>query len=115
MLFLISAWPSSILDISEAETGVYVMLPGKTQQITHQTGTIVSHREYPHKKYPNYVDSTLWIEIPANEILLFTVTVTNFELESRSRWSGRCSDYLEINGQKYCGSELAFYNIILTV
>ena len=78
MLFLISAWPSSILDISEAETGVYVMLPGKTQQITHQTGTIVSHREYPQKEYPSKMNSQLRIQVRG--ILFFSMDVDKFNL-----------------------------------
>ena len=40
-------------------------------------------------------------------ILLFTVTVVDFKLESRVGGSGRCYDYLEINGKKYCASELS--------
>ena len=81
------------------------MLPGKTQQITHQTGTIVSHRWYPRRSYPNDVDSTLRIEVP-HRILFLTVTVTDFELESRYPQDG-CYDFLKIKGHKYCGSELA--------
>ena len=82
------------------------MLDGKTQQITHQTGTIVSHREYSHESNPHDVDSTLTMETPADRMLLFRVTVTNFELKSRS-WSVSCSDYFEIMGRRYCGTDLA--------
>ena len=96
---------SVITDTSESEVGVYVMLDGKTQQITHQTGTIVSHRGYSHENYPNNVDSTLRLEIDG--ILLIRIAVTDFELESRLKQSGSCIDYLEIEGQKYCGVELA--------
>lgn len=81
------------------------MLDDANQKITHQTGTIVSHRGYPSWNYPNNVDSTLRIEVP-HEILLFTFTVTDFELESR-HWNDGCYDFLKIKGQKYCDSELA--------
>ena len=98
-------YTSVVTDTSESEAGVYVMLPGKTQQITHQTGTIVSHRGYPHKKYPNSVDSTLRIEIDG--MLLFIVTVMDFQLYPES-WDS-CSDYLEVMEQRYCGTRLASY------
>ena len=74
---------------------------GRTQQITNQTGTIVSHREYSHENYPNRVDSTLEIEI--NGILLITVSIKDFELYLRRS----CYDFLQINGSKYCGKELS--------
>ena len=95
---------SVITDKSEAEVGVYVMLDGKTQQITHQSGTIVSHRGYSHKRYPRNVNSTLRIEVP-HGILLLTVRLTALELESRHRQDG-CYDFLKIKGQTYCGSEI---------
>ena len=80
------------------------MLDGKTQQIKHHTGTIVSHS---HKDYPNNVDSTLSLRIEIDGILLIRIAVTDFELESGLQHSGSCYDYLEIEGQKYCGVELA--------
>ena len=82
------------------------MLDGKTQQITHQTGTIVSHRGYSHEDYPHNVDGTLGIGIDG--ILLFTFTVNGFELESiTGRFWSLCNDYLKIKGQTYCGTHLA--------
>ena len=97
-----------VTDSSESEVGVYVMLDGKTQQITHQSGIIVSHRKkYYDKNYPNNVESTLIIE--KDGILLFDISVIDFELQPGyydwlSRWT--CYDYLEIEGHKYCGGQL---------
>ena len=73
----------------------------RTQQITHQTGTIVSHRGYSHEEYPNYADSVL--KIDTDGILILTVTVINFQLYLKKY----CYDYLEIKGHKYCGTDLA--------
>ena len=107
MLFLLSCWPSSILDTSEAEVGVYVMLNGKTKQITHQSGTIISHREFPHQKeYPIYMDSQLKIQVAG--VLFFSMEVNQFNLEKR--YSRGCDDYLQINdntgNRQYCGKEI---------
>ena len=87
-------WVQSLIaGSSEAEVGVYVMFDDATQQITHQTGIIVSHREYTHEDYSNSIDSRLNIEV--NRTLHLTLFVFDVELEEKSY---DCFDYLQVNG-----------------
>ena len=87
-------WVQSLIaGSSEAEVGVYVMFDDATQQITHQTGIIVSHREYTHEDYSNSIDSRLNIEV--NRTLHLTLFVFDIELEEKSY---DCFDYLQVNG-----------------
>ena len=99
-------WVQSLIaGSSEAEVGVYVMFDDATQQITHQSGIIVSHREYTHEDYPSSVDSMLNIEVNGT----LSVTLFVFKIGLEDTYS-TCYDYLQINGEKYgrnCGKEIS--------
>ena len=83
------------------------MLDGKTQQITHQTGTIISHRGYPQEYYPINMDSQLKIRVTG--VLFLSLEVNQFNLEKR--YSTGCYDYLQITdntgNRQYCGNEIS--------
>ena len=81
------------------------MFDDATQQITHQSGIIVSHREYTHENYPSSVDSMLNIEVNGT----LSVTLFVFKIGLEDTYS-TCYDYLQINGEKYgrnCGKEIS--------
>ena len=79
------------------------MLDGGDQLIAHQTGTIISHRGYPHVNYPQNMDSTLRIQV--YDILLVNFEILDFSLDARL--SDTCDDYLQVNNKtKYCAKDL---------
>lgn len=79
------------------------MLDDKNQLITHQTGTIISHRGYPQEEYRKEVDSTLRIKVDG--VLFVSVEVLAFNLETK--YGDTCYDYLHVNNDiKYCAEEL---------
>ena len=102
-------YKSPITDTSEAEVGVYVMLDGKSQQITHQSGTIVSHRGYPRTNYAFCIAGELKFKV--NGVLFLNMEFYRFDLQKRndSGWDD-LQITVDTGDRQYCGAELSGRN-----